>query len=125
MLEPTGPGGALVAQPFATDWFGVDLVSAPNGDIAYASFGTGANGTGSIQRIVYSLNNARPVADAQATPQSSVGVPKTVDFDGSGSTDADNDPLTYEWNFDNGGVTVDSTEEQPVIRVHARPAPTT
>ena len=93
VLKPTGPGGALAAEPFATDWFGVDLVSAPNGDIAYASFGTGANGTGSIQRIVYSPTNARPVADAQATPQSSVGLPKTVDFDGSGSTDADNDVL--------------------------------
>jgi glucose/arabinose dehydrogenase len=116
VLQPTGPGGALVAQPFATDWFGVDLVSAPNGDIAYASFGTGANGTGSIQRIVYSPNNARPVADAQATPQSSVPVPQTVSFDGSGSTDADPlDVLTYEWNFDNGGATVDATGPTPVF----------
>ena len=67
----------LVEKPFATGWFGVDLVSAPNGDIAYASFGTGANGTGSIQRIVYSPNNLKPVAaKAKATPQSSPPCPR-------------------------------------------------
>ena len=103
----------LVELPFSPDWVGVDLVSAPNGDIAYASFGTGENGTGSIQRIVYAPNNARPVAQAQATPQSSAPVPQTVSFDGSESTDADGDTLTYEWNFDNGGAAVDSTEESP------------
>ena len=105
----------LVALPFATDWFGVDLVSAPNGDIAYASFGTGASGTGSIQRIVHSPTNATPVADAKATPQFSANVPQEVSFDGSGSTDADGDALTYEWTFDNGGDTEDSTEEKPVF----------
>ncbi|HWM07980.1 MAG TPA: PKD domain-containing protein [Solirubrobacteraceae bacterium] len=42
-------------------------------------------------------SNSRPVATAAASPEEG-GVPLQVQFTGT-ATDADNDPLTYEWDF--------------------------
>lgn len=96
--------GDAVEHDFADEWFGkVDLESAPdNGDVVYVSFGTGAAGTGSVGRIVYSPGNSAPVAVASADPTFSADVPVTVAFDGSESTDADGDELSYSWDFGDG-----------------------
>jgi len=49
-----------------------------------------------------STNNSPPLAVIAAT--STVGAsPLSVTFDGSGSSDADGDALTYSWNFGDGG----------------------
>ena len=48
-----------------------------------------------------------PSAIISAEPASGE-VPLTVEFDGSGSVDPDNDIIQYEWDFENDG-TVDST----------------
>lgn len=45
--------------------------------------------------MVLNVENVRPVADAG--PDQIVSVPTTVTLDGSGSSDADNDPLTFQW----------------------------
>jgi len=55
--------------------------------------------------------NTDPVADIFATPTSG-DAPLLVSLDGSGSTDADGDALTYSWDFGDGtganGVTVEN-----------------
>lgn len=59
-----------------------------------------------------STGNNPPVASLVATP-SSGAAPLTVNFDGSGSVDPDNDNLTYFWDFGDGltgtGVTISHT----------------
>lgn len=55
--------------------------------------------------------NRAPVAVAQAD-QTSGPLPLTVQFDGTSSSDPDNDPLTYAWDFDGDGV-ADSTDPAP------------
>lgn len=47
--------------------------------------------------VLVATNNAPPVAEAG--PNQTVVVDKTVQLDGRGSTDADRDPLTYTWRF--------------------------
>ncbi len=80
----------------------VDLESGPDGDLFYVSL----NG-GTVHRITYSATNQPPVADAKATPTYG-DTPLTVDFDGTGSTDPEDDAITYEWDFTGDG-TVDAT----------------
>jgi len=98
---------------FASDWTGVDLEPDPSGDLAYASFGDGSPGSGSIRRVVYLPGNASPVAVASAAPTSGRG-PLDVSFTGSSSTDADGDSLTYDWDFGDGST--HSSQANPVHR---------
>jgi hypothetical protein len=59
------------------------------------------------------LPNTPPVADAGNDQTITVGPPKIVYFDGSGSYDADNDTLIYFWDFMDGsyafGINVSHT----------------
>jgi glucose/arabinose dehydrogenase/PKD repeat protein len=81
-------GGA--AQP-------VDLQIGPGGDLFYVDFG------GTIRRIRYFNQNQPPIAVADANPTSGAA-PLTVAFNGTGSSDADGDALTYEWDLDGDGA---------------------
>jgi RHS repeat-associated protein len=56
-----------------------------------------ANST--VDRVVITTQNSRPVADAGEDLSAMVG--DTVTLDGSGSSDADFDPLTYQWSLIN------------------------
>jgi glucose/arabinose dehydrogenase len=107
-LEPNSQGPPTVTG-FATGWTGVDLELTPTGELAYASFGDGSTGTGSIRRIVYTPTNRSPTAVIGANPTSGPA-PLAVSFTGSGSTDPDGDPLTYQWSFGDGGT---STQASP------------
>jgi glucose/arabinose dehydrogenase/PKD repeat protein len=81
-------GGA--AQP-------VDLQIGPGGDLFYVDLG------GTIRRIRYFNQNQPPIAVATANPTSGAA-PLTVAFDGTGSSDADGDALTYAWDLDGDGA---------------------
>ncbi|RSN37669.1 sugar dehydrogenase [Amycolatopsis sp. WAC 01416] len=72
----------------------VKFLAAANGDIVYADIYTGM-----LRRLSYTTGNKAPVAVAtsETNPET-----RTVSFDGSGSYDFDNDPLTYEWDFGDG-----------------------
>jgi glucose/arabinose dehydrogenase/PKD repeat protein len=81
-------GGA--AQP-------VDLQIGPGGDLFYVDLG------GTIRRIRYFNQNQPPIAVADASPTSGAA-PLTVAFNGTGSSDADGDALTYAWDLDGDGA---------------------
>ena len=85
----------------------VDLETGPGGDLFYADFD---NGT--IRRVQYSAANQPPVARATASPTSGPA-PLSVNFDGSTSSDADGDALSYAWDLDGDGAYDDSTLANP------------
>jgi YD repeat-containing protein len=102
-LELDSQGKVSAVRDFATNWFGVDLEVAPDGNIAYTNYGTGAAGTGSLREIVYSPGNLAPTAVAAGNPTSGM-LPLTVAFSSAGSSDPDNDPLTFDWDFGDGSA---------------------
>ncbi|HZI94493.1 MAG TPA: PQQ-dependent sugar dehydrogenase [Patescibacteria group bacterium] len=79
--------------------FPVHMRVGPDGALYYASinfetiFRTGFVGG----------SNRQPVAVATATPSNGLA-PLGVQFDGTGSSDPDGDPLTYLWDFGDGGT---------------------
>jgi glucose/arabinose dehydrogenase len=92
MDEEFGPDGSLYVLDYGSNWFG-------------GSLDTG------LYKINYAPGDKSPTANISATPTSGKS-PLTVQFNGSGSTDPENDPLTYAWDFDGNG-TVDSTAANP------------
>jgi glucose/arabinose dehydrogenase len=86
-------GGA--AQP-------VDVQIGPGGDVFYVDLG------GTIRRIRYFSQNQPPNAVAAANPTSGAA-PLTVSFDGTASSDADGDALTYAWDLDGDGAFDDAS----------------
>ena len=110
-VDVNASGQVTGQQDFATGgptW--VDLELGPDGNIYFADYGDGNTGTGAIKKIIYTPTNGNPVARASANPTSG-GVPLNVQFTGSGSTDPNNDPLTYDWDFGDG--TAHSTAVNP------------
>ncbi|MFI6300342.1 PQQ-dependent sugar dehydrogenase [Amycolatopsis thailandensis] len=72
----------------------VKFLAAANGDIVYADIYSGL-----LRRLSYTTGNKAPVAVATSETDPET---RTVSFDGSGSYDFDNDPLTYRWDFGDG-----------------------
>jgi PKD repeat protein len=85
----------------------VDIQTGPGGDIFYVDFDGGA-----LHRIKFLSSNRPPTAVATASPTDGPA-PLTVDFDGSGSSDPDGDPITYAWDLDGDGAYDDSTAQKP------------
>ena len=91
----------------------VHLTVGPGGDLFYVDFGPAVGGgTGSVRRIVYSDNEA-PTAVVSADPVTGQ-LPLSVDFDASGSTDPEDDALSFAWDFgDNDDLFNDATGPEP------------
>ena len=84
----------------------VDLQVGPDGNLTFADIGTGV-----VRKIVYTGDpNGPPTAGGSATPTNG-SAPLAVSFSSSGSSDPDNDPLTYDWNFGDGSA--HSTQANP------------
>ena len=81
----------------------VDLKIGPGGDLFYVDMEGG-----SLHRITYTAGNQPPTATINASPTNG-GVPLTVSFDGSGSTDPEGRPLTYSWDLNGDQVFGDAT----------------
>lgn len=93
-----------VATDFVTDALTpVDLLPAPDGGLYWLSLGTGNNDDGGVYKINYTNANRAPQAVIGAD-RNSGDLPLTVNFSGAGSSDPDNDPLTYSWDFGDGAA---------------------
>ena len=89
----------------------IDIEFGPDGSLYVLDYGDGffrANPDAGLYRIDYSPGNKAPTAKISADPISGSGVPLTVEFDGSASTDPEGGALTYEWDFTGDG-TFDAT----------------
>jgi glucose/arabinose dehydrogenase len=86
--------------PFLSDaglYPGIDIEEGPEGDLFYVKLvGDQEGEEGSIHRISYSSGNQPPVGRLTATPEWGAS-PLTVQLDATGSTDADGETLSYEW----------------------------
>jgi len=101
-LKPDGAGG-FIRTEFDTG-LGVEapvaMTFGPHG-ATQALYYVAYNG-GEVHRIAFTgTANRAPTAVAVANPTSGAA-PLDVSFDGTGSTDPDGDPLTYEWDFGDG-----------------------
>src|SRR6185437_5449662 len=81
------------------------LVFGPFGStqaVDYLYYGEPTVGNGQVRSIAYTGSaNRLPTARASASPTAG-DLPLTVDFDGTASSDPDNNPLTYDWDFGDG-----------------------
>ena len=130
-------GGPYSGDAAQTITFSGAASSDPDGDaLTYSwTFGDGTSGTGAVVRRSYSTPGSYTatltVADARGAtaaapaavtvrpinqrPTAVVGGPYSgeagvaVAFSGAGSTDPDNDPLTYAWSFGDGGTSTGAT----------------
>jgi len=93
--------------PFLTNggvYPGIDIQEGPEGNLFYAKlFNEEFIGShGSIHEISYTSGNQPPLARLSVDHEWSAGN-LTATFDASGSTDADSEPLEYEWDPQNDG----------------------
>ncbi|MFJ1803579.1 ThuA domain-containing protein [Streptomyces sp. NPDC088180] len=79
-----GPDGALYVLDYGLAWFGGDENSA-------------------LYRIENATGGRSPIAEA-AADRTSGTAPLKVRFSSAGTADGDDDPLTYAWDFGDGGT---------------------
>ncbi len=92
-----------VAEEFVTGLgvnSAVTMIFGPYGSTQALYYTNYANG-GQIRRIRYTSGNQPPAAQFGANPTSGTA-PLTVNFSGAGSSDPENSPLTYDWDFGDG-----------------------
>ena len=100
LLDASGKLSSVVG--FASGLAGpVDLEAGPTGNLVIVNFGTGAPGTGSVKEIRFTTGNTPPTAVATGTPANGAP-PLAVSFSSAGSSDADGDPLGFQWDFGDG-----------------------
>ncbi|HEY2387115.1 MAG TPA: PQQ-dependent sugar dehydrogenase [Candidatus Binatia bacterium] len=99
VLDATGTSVVAPAEDFATGIGAntlTEVVAGPDGALYYTRILDG-----DVHRIVLITGNHSPVA--LAAPADTMGNPPlTLNFDASGSSDADGDPLTFTWDFGDG-----------------------
>jgi glucose/arabinose dehydrogenase/PKD repeat protein len=111
MFQLTDDGsGGLTSTEFASGPVNlIDLGFGPYGNtqaLYYTSWGD----TSGLRRITYSgSSNRSPTATISGGPTNGA-LPLSVDFDGSQSSDPDNDPLTFDWDFGDGSPHASSAQ---------------
>ncbi|MFC4112797.1 LamG-like jellyroll fold domain-containing protein [Nonomuraea zeae] len=83
----------------------VELQTGPGGDLFAVDYTNGQ-----IVRYIYNNNPPAAVIGASATTGNA---PLAVSFTAAGSSDADGDPLTFQWDLDGDGDLDDSTATAP------------
>jgi glucose/arabinose dehydrogenase len=82
----------------------VDLRMGPDGALYYVDLGVAWEGQtrpGAVRRIRYTAGNQPPVAVASAMPTRGPA-PLQVSFSSAGSSDPEDDPLGFSWDFGDG-----------------------
>ena len=106
---PTGSLAALSSATSAKPTFTADVAGAYV--VSLVVNDGKANSTLTTVSVYASVNNSAPVANAG--PNQSITVGNVVNLDGTGSTDANRDALTYKWNLSNvpagSGAALNST----------------
>jgi glucose/arabinose dehydrogenase/PKD repeat protein len=86
----------------------IQMRISPNGVLYVAQFGAEST----VYRINYVGDNNQPPVAVVSSDVDSGAVPLTVQFSSQGSSDVEDDVLTYAWDL-NGDNIVDSTEANP------------
>ncbi|MEE6286919.1 ThuA domain-containing protein, partial [Georgenia sp. MJ173] len=116
ILDEAGTGlekvnAFLPSEPFMAP---IEAKFGPDGSMYVLDWGGGFgrhNPDSGLHRIDYVSGSRSPSAVATATPDSGLA-PLEVTFDGSTSSDPENEELSYAWDFDGDGE-VDSTDVSP------------
>jgi glucose/arabinose dehydrogenase/PKD repeat protein len=102
-LIPDQSGGYTAVDFASSIWGVIAFAFAQDGSpvLYYVNWYPGATPAG-LHRIVYTGNaNRTPLASATASPTNG-SLPLTTNFDGSQSSDPDNDALSFDWDFGDG-----------------------
>ena len=87
---------------------GLDVQAPPSGNYAppgyYMLFIVNSNGIPSVARIVRLSSSNQPPQITQATATPTSGAPPLGVAFAASATDAENDPLTYQWDFGDGAT---------------------
>lgn len=90
----------------------MDVVMGPEGDFYTLEYGTGwftANENAILSHLKFNPGNRVPQAELEVN-KTAQNIPFTVEFDASGSTDADSDLLSFTWDFGDG-----TTGKGPIV----------
>ncbi|WP_081690940.1 PKD domain-containing protein [Conexibacter woesei] len=88
---------------------------APNKSYDYRAFATNVSGTGYGTDVTFRTLSANHAPVASAGGPYTIGEGTAPALDASGSTDADNDALTYRWDLDGDGQYDDATGARPAL----------
>src|SRR5262249_28578523 len=89
-----------------------DVVAGPDGSLYYTNYTAGT-----VHKVSAVSGNQSPAAVASATP-AQAPPPLAVSFASAATSDADGGPLTYAWDFGDGGAV--STSPNPTHTYVAR-----
>jgi glucose/arabinose dehydrogenase/PKD repeat protein len=96
----------------------VAMAMGPDGSLYYVDIGPfQTTGTGKIHKLTYTAANQAPVVNSSANPTSATAAPLTVNFSSAGSSDPENQTLSYNWNFGDGTT---STQANPSHTYNSR-----
>ena len=120
----TKPAGSAAVLSSATDpkpTFTADIAGPYTATLTVKDSGGLASKDPSVVTIVASISNSAPVANAGPKQFVVFGVSSTVTLDGTYSTDADNNQLTYKWTLidkptASAAVLISPTSSRPTFK---------
>ena len=97
LTKPAGSAAVLSSATAPKPTFTADMVGTYTATLLVKDDANLESKASSVVTIVASISNSAPVANAGAKQFVVFGSSSTVTLDGTYSTDADNDQLTYKW----------------------------